>query len=193
MNTINIPVEKKQITSLIEGDRNSFKDLYNLYKPLLMAFIMRYIKNREVSEEMVQDVFTRLWENREQIDINLSFKSFLYTITKNKIMDYFRHAKTEKIYNNYIYNYIEIIQDTTNTNYSNKEINLSLTAAIKKLPEKRKIVFLLSKKFNLSRSEIANFLNISENTVKNQLQEAIQFLRDNLKNEVVLLLILLLS
>jgi RNA polymerase sigma-70 factor (ECF subfamily) len=187
MYPLSIPIEKKHISGLIQSDWNSFKELYILYKPLLMAFVFRHLKNREDSEEIVQDVFARVWEQRQNINADLSFKSFLFTITKNKIIDYFRKVKTENLYTNYIANYIEIIQDTTNSNIASKEINQSLSKAISLLPEKRKTVFLLSKKFNLSRNEIAQFLNISENTVKNHLQEAIQFLRENLKDEVVLL------
>jgi RNA polymerase sigma-70 factor (ECF subfamily) len=191
MESIRNTTDKDLIKGVIEGNKNSFNDLYTLYRPLLMAFVFRYIKNREDSEEIVQDVFTRIWEQKEKIDINLSFKSFLFTITKNKIMDYFRKAKMESLFFQYITNYLETIHDTTNIAINNKEIDNTITAAVKQLPEKRKMVFILSKKFNLTRSEIATFLNISENTVKNQLLEAIQFLRENLKNEVIMLLLLI--
>jgi RNA polymerase sigma-70 factor (ECF subfamily) len=176
-------IEKNVIINLRNGDWNSFKEIYLLYKPVLQSFVFRYVKNQADSEEIVQDVFTGIWEQRQNLKEDLSFRSFVFTITKNKIIDYFRKTKIEKLYKNYISNYIEEIQENTQRKIQNNDLSHTITRAIDLLPEKRKAIFILSKKFELSRSEIASFLNISENTVKNQLQEAIQFLRENLKKE----------
>jgi RNA polymerase sigma-70 factor (family 1) len=181
-----VNIENDLLVSLISGDWKAFGQLYHTYKPMLTAFTNRYIKDKDETEEIIQDVFLRIWEQRENIDVNLSFKSYLFTITKNKITDYFRKTKLTLLYQNYVQHFIELVQETDNYPYSGKEVNDALYGAIKKLPEKRKIIFLLSKKFNLSRHEIAEFMGISENTVKNQLLEAMHFLREHLKNEVII-------
>jgi RNA polymerase sigma-70 factor (ECF subfamily) len=196
---MNIPdseVATTILTRLKEGDLIAFKELFVKFQPKLYAFVFRYLKGKEDSEEIVQEVFIQVWENRSNINENLSFKSFLFTITKNKITDYFRKKKTEILYRNYVLNYLEVLHDNTNKELIYKDYTALLADTIDQLPEKRKIIFIMSKKLGMSRNEIAQFLNISENTVKNQLQEAMKFLRNIFDKEiwpVALLLISLIS
>ena len=177
------------LSALKKGNIESFENLYKNYKPRIFTFSLRYLKVIEDAEELTQEVFIELWKNRKKIDINLSLSSFLFTIAKNKIIDHFRKQKRENLYNNYLQHYIDFSIDNTANNFVDKQ----MVNAIKKLPEKRKIVFLLSKKFGLSRKEIADFLEVSENTVKNQLQEAIKYLRHILSRETVVSILLFIN
>lgn len=192
----NIPgreVEKILMAKLKIGDINSFKKLYIIYQSKLYQFIFRYLKKKEDSEEIVQDILVHVWENRSNLNENLSFKSYLFTIAKHKIVDYFRKKKVETLYRNYIQNYIEIVNDNNNNELIYKDFTSELIGAIEKLPEKRKVIFIMNKKLGMSRIEIANFFNISENTVKNQLQEAMKFLRQVLKTETLVLIAILIK
>jgi len=171
---------------------SSFEEVFSIFQPKLLVFVFRYLKSKEDSEEIVQEVFIQIWENRSALNEKLSFKSYLFTITKNKIIDYFRKKKIETLSRNYILNFTELIQDTTYKEIIYKDYDTAISNAIEQLPDKRKVIFILSKKFGMTRSEIAKFYNISENTVKNQLQEAVNFLRDILKKEVFLLITILL-
>jgi RNA polymerase sigma-70 factor (family 1) len=191
MNISNSEVATITLTRLKKGDLDAFKELFTTFQPKLYAFVFRYLKNRGDSEEIVQDVFVQIWENRVNINEQLSFKSYLFTITRNRIIDYIRKKKLDALYRNYIFNYVDIIQENTNKELLYKEFNKALTDIINQLPEKRRIIFILSRKLKMSRSEIAQFLNISENTVKNQLQEATKFLRDFVDKEILLVIILL--
>jgi len=193
MNTSNLELREHALTKLKNGDWASFEEIYNTFRPQLYAFVFRYLKSKEDSEEIVQEVFIQIWENRASLNEKLSFKSYLFTITKNRIIDYFRKKKIEIISKNYIFHFTEIVHENTYKEIIAKDMDLALSEAIDKLPEKRKIIFLLSKKFGMSRNEIANFFSISENTVKNQLQEAINFLKDVMKKDIVLLMFILLK
>jgi len=193
MNTSNSDTNSNNISGLKDGNLDSFKELFLNFQPKLYAFVFRYLKTRADSEEIVQEVFIQVWENRSNLKENLSFNSFLYTITKNKIVDYFRKKKTETLYKNYVFNYMDMIHDDTNKELIYKDYNEALSEAIALLPEKRRSVFIMSKKFGMSRTEIAKFLDISENTVKNQLQEAMNFIRTMLNKEISLLILLLIT
>jgi RNA polymerase sigma-70 factor (ECF subfamily) len=88
---------------------------------------------------------------------------------------------------------MDMIHDDTNKGLIYKDYNEALSEAIALLPEKRRSVFIMSKKFGMSRTEIAKFLDISENTVKNQLQEGMNFIRTMLNKEISLIMLLLIS
>ncbi|HEY4789013.1 MAG TPA: RNA polymerase sigma-70 factor [Bacteroidales bacterium] len=193
MNTSNLELKEHTLTRLKEGDMNSFEEVFTIFQPKLLAFVYRYLKSKEDSEEIVQEVFIQIWENRTTLNEKLSFKSYLFTITKNRIIDYFRKKKIETLSKNYVRNFTELIHDNTSSELVYKDYDAVLAEAIEKLPDKRKVIFLLSRKFGMSRNEIANFFNISENTVKNQLQEALNFLRDILKKEVLLIILLIIN
>lgn len=179
------------LVALKKGNTESFRCLYTFYQPKIFAFSLRYLKVVEDAEGITQEVFIELWKNREKIDVNLSLGSFLFTIARNKIIDHFRKLQKQQLYTNYIRHYVET-SDSDLLDYPENPVEKkNLVSAIKQMPEKRKIVFLLSKKFGLSRKEIADFLGISENTVKNQLQEALHFLRQNVSRESILAILFL--
>ncbi len=181
------------LSSLKKGNIESFESLYKNYQPKILAFSFRYLKVIEDAEGITQEVFIELWKNREKIDVNLSLSSFLFTIAKNKIIDHFRKQKRETLFNNYLQHYVDFTSSINIDNTGNNVTDKQIVTAIKNLPKKRKIVFLLRKKFGLSRKETADFLGISENTVKNQLQEAIKYLRQVLRRETVLTIFLFIN
>lgn len=191
MNTLNLELREHTLSKLKNGDMSSFEEVFTIFQPKLLTFVFRYLKSKEDSEEIVQEIFIQIWENRSELNEKLSFKSYLFTIAKNKIIDYFRKKKIETLSRSYILNFTEIIHDNTYREVIYKDYDEVIAHAIDKLPDKRKVIFILSKKFGMSRNEIANFYNISENTVKNQLQEALNFLREILKKEVFFFLAIL--
>ena len=193
MNTSNLELRENTLAKLKDGNLSSFEEVFGIFQPKLLSFVFRYLKSKEDSEEIVQEVFIQLWENRATLNEKLSLKSFLFTITKNKIIDYFRRKKIEAISKNYIQNFTELIHEGTYKDIIYKDFDATLAHAIEKLSERRKVIFILSKKFGMSRNEIANFYNISENTVKNQLQEAMNFLKDFVKKEILLFLLLIIN
>lgn len=177
------------LCSLKKGNIESFEIIFKMYQPKLIAFSYRYLKVYEDAEGVVQEVFVELWKNRNKINENLSISSYLFSITKNKIIDYFRKKKRQNLFENYLHHYLKnSIVETKESD--NKENFRNLNKIVKNLPEKRRIVFLLSKKFGLSRKEIADFMEVSENTVKNHLLEAMKTIKNLLRKENVFILFL---
>jgi RNA polymerase sigma-70 factor (ECF subfamily) len=178
------------LSGLKKGNAEAFEIIYKTFHPKLVAFTFRYLKVHEDAEGLVQDVFVELWKNHSKINVNLSISSYLFTITKNKIVDYFRKKKRQNLFNDYLVNFIKnpVIQVNDS---EHKESSKQINQVIKNLPEKRKTVYLLNKKFGLNRKEIAEFMNVSENTVKNHLLEAIRTLKRTLYKENVLFFFLI--
>jgi RNA polymerase sigma-70 factor (family 1) len=171
------------IQSLQKGNVAAFDSLFEVYSPKLYGFALKYFKNEGDSEELVQEVFVKVWENRQKLKSELSFKSYLFTIALNQIRKHFnkkaislryiqslqQDPEFENIQPIYDYNYESILQ----------QINL----IIEQMPPRRREIFLKSKLEGKSSKEIATELNISAGTVDNHVSEALRFIRSRLTNK----------
>ncbi|MEA3444853.1 MAG: RNA polymerase sigma-70 factor [Bacteroidota bacterium] len=165
--------------------------VFREYYPGLINFSLSIIGDHDSSKEVVQLVFVNLWDNREKIDMNKSLKSYLFTSVRNRCLNFLRDKKK---YNSYILD-IEIagnevfIDDEDDMSDLKKKIE----DALQKLPEKCREIFILSKINGLKYREIADDLNISIKTVENQISKALRILRNELKDKVFIILMIILS
>ncbi|WP_299580379.1 RNA polymerase sigma-70 factor [uncultured Sunxiuqinia sp.] len=169
--------ELELIQKFKNGDSAAFDALFALYASKLFNFVNKYLDLKEEAEEIVQDVFLNLWKHKKEIRSEKAFKSYLYQIALNNIRNYFNKKLVQEkhkqlIAQNYLF---EKESDADELDYESviKEVD----QLIDQLPPKRKEIFLLSRKEGLDISEIANYLNISEATVKNQITSAVAFLK----------------
>ena len=162
------------------ADDRAFKEIYDRYNKLLYLFAYNKLRNKEEAKDVVQDVFAWLLNNRTRFAINSSVSSFLYKSVLNKIFDIFRHQSVIRNYIEQGDHYIDI--DSTETDYliREKDIAQMIRQEIDAMPQKMKEVYLLRFEQYLSAKEIAEQLNISENTVNTHLKRAAKKLRDNL-------------
>lgn len=162
------------------ADDRAFKEIYDRYNKLLYLFAYNKLRNKEEAKDVVQDVFAWLLNNRSRFAINSSVSSFLYKSVLNKIFDIFRHQSVIRKYIEQGDHYIDI--DSTETDYliREKDIAQMIRQEIDAMPQKMKEVYLLRFEQYLSAKEIAEQLNISENTVNTHLKRAAKKLRDNL-------------
>lgn len=179
--------EKEIVTKLIKGDVGSFDILYNKYSRNVYAMAFSHLKNEQETEGVVQNVFMYIWKNKEKIKPELNFKSYLFTITSNSIKKIFR---TEK----YSFELKQQFKDNRNNIQPDEELEYNLLLEkidklIDELPERRRYIFLKSRKEGLNAKEIAKELNITPGAVDNQISQAIKFLRLHLKGIMVSLVI----
>lgn len=162
------------------ADDRAFKEIYDRYNKLLYLFAYNKLRNKEEAKDVVQDVFAWLLNNSTRFAINSSVSSFLYKSVLNKIFDIFRHQSVIRKYIEQGDHYIDI--DSTETDYliREKDIAQMIRQEIDAMPQKMKEVYLLRFEQYLSAKEIAEQLNISENTVNTHLKRAAKKLRDNL-------------
>lgn len=174
------------VKRLRSGDIIAFDVIYRSYSPKLYSFAFSLLKDHDQSEELVQDVFVTLWEKREQINTDLSFENYLFTICYNSIRKFFRKKKLEKKVIDYlIRNTPESISATSQTVIYNELIEL-VDRTIDRLPAKRRTVFKLSRQEGMKIKEIAEKLNISSRTVETHLTKALRFIKDELEKVSIL-------
>ena len=167
--------ESSLVESLSKGNILAFNTLFKFYGSRLYRFAYGYLKSEAESEELVQEVFTRIWEKRSELRKELSFKSYLFTIAFNIIRKYFRTRKyISEYFNSRIFNDFDI---QTSQKITYNSLYQHLTELVNQLPARRREIFIKSRFEGLSNKEIAEELEISLKTVENQLTSALKFIR----------------
>ena len=161
---------------LSKGDENAFCELYIRYKRRLFLFAIKFLKDKELTEDTIQDIFTHLWESRLFIDSNYNFSSYLFTITKNRILNTLKRYNTEENTNLVMSKHL-LEQEPTDNEMIDSEYKSLFKAAINKLPPARKKVFVLSRIEHMSHKEIAATLNISIYTVQEHISESLKCIK----------------
>lgn len=162
------------------GDRRAFTQLYKDHLNNVFNYIFLFTKSKEETEELIQDVFVKIWENREKLPDVQFFKSYLFKMAKNKLIDQVRHQQIKYRVFAEVKRTKVASEDITTNQAAYKEYYLIVQQAIEKLPTKRKFIFKLSTENGLSHDEIAARLNISKSAVKKQLYNASDFVRNYL-------------
>src|SRR5674476_30769 len=169
------------VRNLSKGNLLAFNTLYKEYSGRLYRFALGYLKSEEEAEELVQEVFTKIWEKRSDLKKELSFKSFLFTIAFNIIR---KHFRTKAYLSEYFKTRIsDDIDMKTSQKITYDSLYQYITELVNQLPERRKEIFIKSRFEGLSINEIAEKLKISHKTVENQLTDALKFIRTNLNRE----------
>ena len=172
---INIQIEK-----IKAGDRESFNQVFRRYYSPMVRFCIRYVADSDIASEIVQDLFLKLWSNREKISFNTSFESYMLTSVRNSAITYINKERSHAEANLRIYSEDSDSNDPSETLQSNN-LEESYRQILKDMPEKRREVFLASRYDGLKYSEIAEKLGISQKTVEAQMSAAIKQLKDGLK------------
>ncbi len=170
--------ELELLQQLIKGDAESFRQIYEFYQGRVFLFAFRLTKSKSEAEEVVQEVFVKLWERREKIRIEKNFNAYLLTITKNLVIDNLKKASRDRNLQAKIYRNIQSLQDHSVDELIKKELERLQRQAIAKLSPRMRQVFLLSREEELTYEEIANRLGVSRNTVRNQVSEALKTIRE---------------
>ncbi|MBJ7881859.1 RNA polymerase sigma factor [Gelidibacter salicanalis] len=174
--------ERDLIHRLNNNDESALASVYKEHWELMYFAVYNLVNNKQISEDIVQDVFVKIWRNRERLDIKVSLKSYLYTSAIYKTYDYFRKNKSA-ITVDLLENFNERIQTSNpETKLMDKELHEYLETIISELPEKCRIVFNLSRNEDLSHKEIASKLNISPRTVEGHITKALKILRGSLSS-----------
>lgn len=169
-----------------EGDMVAFYHIYERYCKRLYGFVLRYIKQEQDAEEIVQEVFIKIWEARDKIDVYSSFESFIFTIAYNSTISMFRKRTKEKKYLEHLRSIqqIEKAPDLTDEIHFN-ELNDQVQTLLNELTPRQKEIFQLSREKGLSHEEIAKKLNITVNTVKKHMVNTLAFLKSHLDTNMI--------
>ena len=172
LNNIKNQKELLILSRLKHGDESSLQDFIFLYKRPLANAMLRMLKSREDVEELLQDLFLRVWNNRENIDPNRSYKAYIHKIAENLVLDKLRQSARDK---NFVANYFcHIIEAYSHIeeNIFDKETKAILNQALSHLPEQRRRVFILCKIEGRSYEEVSQLMSISTATINSHIVNA---------------------
>lgn len=176
------PDDPELVQKLQKGDTDAFDLVYKKYAGKLYGFSLKYLKSTSATEELVQSVFLKIWENHKSLKKESSFKSYLFTIAYNEICNIFKQRT-------HLQKYIseQMIANPQSSSETDDLINYNSTKEqidliIAKLPDKQKIIFLKSRQEGKSNKEIAEELELSSGTVDNYISESLKFIRKNLND-----------
>lgn len=167
-----------ELTDLLKsGSQSAFTEIYDRYSGLLYVFACKTVKDEDLAEDLVQEVFIYLWDKRHTISFKSSLSSYLYSALRYKFFDLIDKQKVRADYIQAFQLFIDKGEYQTDNYIIEKELTAIIDSEINNLPAKMREIFLLSRKENLGNKEIAERLDISEKTVKNQLSLALKTLR----------------
>lgn len=186
----NKPEDNARTISLLKsGNEDTFDNVFRYYYKGLCAFASQYVSFEE-SEEIVQDTMMWLWENRGTLIPEMSLKSLLFVIVKNKALNRISHNQIkDRIMKDMTQKFEE--QFTDPDFYLENELMTLLSEAINKLPEEQRIAFEMSRMDGMTHKEIAEKLNVSPQTVNYRISQSVKFLHKELKNYLPLIIYML--
>lgn len=170
--------EKELLNRVASGDEKAFEELYGLYSHRIFGNLLKLVRSEDTAQELLQQVFIRIWEKRASIDADRSFRSYLFRIAENCVYDFFREASRHKRLQERLieavageYSYIEetLLQ---------KESSELLQKALETLPAQRRKVFELCKLNGKSYKEVSELLDISTSTISDHIVKATKALAD---------------
>ncbi len=174
---------KDLISELQANSEKAYTQLYNKYSALLYSFVFKLTKSDTLSQDIVQEAFIKIWINRKELSIDISIKSYLFKMVQNMAIDAFR-KQVNKLE---ITGYLELIQDSqipltdSCTIFDLDEFEIRLKEAKQKLTKQQRLIFVLVKENEKKVSEVAELLEITEQSVRNQLSAALAKLRIHMK------------
>ncbi|WP_090784614.1 RNA polymerase sigma-70 factor [Pedobacter sp. ok626] len=172
--------DEELIVLLREGDKIAFSTLYSRYKGLLYVYACKIIKDFDLAEDLVQEVFISVWDKRDAINFKTSISSYLYAAVRYRFFDLIDKQKVKSDYVQSFQLFLDQGEFLTDNYIAEKELAKIIENEIARLPIKMREIFELSRKLNLKNKQIAEHLGISEKTVKNQISLAMKVLRDKL-------------
>jgi len=168
-------LNRQYLDEWIDGDERAFQRVFDYYLPKLISFSFRSLKNVEDAEELSLNVMLNIWKYKNQIGTIIDFDDYLFGILRNQIARHYRKKMlvTEEL------DAVPLVNLGTveHPEFSVKELQLKYDAALDKMPEKQREVFVLSRERGMSQKEIANVKGLSVNTVNNHITSSLKLLR----------------
>lgn len=174
------------------GSEAIFERTFKTHFKALHAYACTILRSEAMAEEMVQNVFYKLWEKREQVNIKESLSAYLYRAVYHECLNYLKHSKVKNAYQSHATYHSHEAQNA-NERTSLKELEERLAIALKSLPEQCRTIFQMSRFEELKYREIADELGLSVKTVENQMGKALRILREQLADFLPMILFALLN
>ncbi|MDB5199337.1 MAG: polymerase sigma-70 factor [Chitinophagaceae bacterium] len=181
MTTQEFNSDNRLLTQITEGSEIAFKILFDRYNLKLFNYISSIIKSTQVSEELVMDVFLKIWLGKDLLSQIENFNAFIFRVAHNKAIDFLRSVAKDPKFQDLLFDEMNLAtHDTADSSVLQQEYENKLREAISVLSPQRKKVYQLSRELDMTHDQIAAHLKLSKNTVNNHIVEAQRFIRSYL-------------
>lgn len=177
------------INLIRQDDEKAFAVLYERYSGALYVHAYGLIQNREDTKDLLQRVFTKIWDIRDTLHSEINLSAYLYQMLKNMFINNLAHSKVVDRYLDNLSEYAKTYVADTDYSIREKQLQACIQSEIQQLPPKMREIFELSRTAYLTHREIAEKLGISEKTVKNQITNALKLLKSKLPHLIFLLVL----
>lgn len=174
------------------GDEAAFETLFRTHYAALVGFARKFVGDQDDAEELVQELFTKLWEGRQKLQLSAGWRPYLFRAAKNACLNYLKHQKVRELYQKENQDSAAATLETEQR-LDQEELRARINAAVRQLPDRCRQAFELSRYEGLKYAEIAEHMGISPRTVEVQIGKALKLLREELKDLVPLVLLLILT
>lgn len=178
-------VENNLLKLLSKGDKDAFSVIFKTYYVDLVLFANTYIHDKAVAEEIVQEMFIKLWEKHKTLNITTSLKSYLLKSIQNKCFDWIQHLKVRDSYRNYQLQYPELYKNNTEEYILHSELNKQIEKVFEQLSPEIVKTFKMNRFDGLKYNEIAEELDVSLRTVESRISKALLAFRKIIKNSLL--------
>lgn len=186
-------IDHKLLQDLSKGSNEAFTLLYDKYHDMLHRFVIKFIKSPDLADDITQEVFMQLWENRTTIMGIRSLKPWLFTLAKNRTFNVLKRAAIDDTAKSEILKYYQISHNATETDLVTKEYLTFIKKVLDTLPPQSAKVFQLCREENKSYEEVAAILGISRNAVKKHMVRSMKVLKGAVEKDLGISLTLLLT
>lgn len=186
--------DKLVVLAFQQGDLQVFEAVFKENYPILCRTARRYLVDSADAEEVVQELFIKMWEKRDTLVISTSLPAYLNRAVCNHAINYWKFQKKTVKYQDYVGFEVEEYQTIpADTNLLHNDLDRKITALLKALPEKRRMIFEMSRFEGLKNAQIATQLNINLKTVEYHMSAALDFMRKKLKDYLPVLILILMG
>jgi len=177
-------IESEVLELIAKGDESAFRLLFNEHWQNIYGVAFMLTKSAPLAEDMVQELFMKLWIKREQLPKVKNFPNYLFIVVRNHIFNELKKRSTDIHFTSQLFEYFHQTKETPERNLLQKEAEQIIGEIIERLPEQQRMIYRLSREEGLSRNEMADRLGIAPNTVRNHLARALEMIRHELQREV---------
>ena len=179
--------EETLLKRLAAGDEAAFNSIYEQYQQPVFAFAFYLTKSRELAEEVVQETFVKVWEKKVQFPEHMIILPYIKRITQNLVLDMFRKAGRDQALQQVLYDAVSNLHQQPVDQLQEKELLRIYRDGINRLPPQKRIIYTLHRDHHLSYEQIAERLQLSPNTVRNHMTQAIRSVREHVNKHGALL------
>ncbi|GGH61519.1 RNA polymerase sigma-70 factor (ECF subfamily) [Filimonas zeae] len=176
--------EKELLAQVVEGKEEAFAMFYHYYYPAVSAFVQQFLKSPQLSEDLSQEVFTRIWQNRHRLAEVQSFRAYLFVVARNQAITALRTISRHELAAGEILRHYHLPPPSTDDLLLTQEYMRFLRNTLDSLPERTRQIFRLCREEGRSYDEVAALLGISRNAVKNHMVQAMKVLKTSVEKEL---------